>query len=116
MPAPPDLTARSRSCRLTWPRLAVCRQTVETADCTGRAAGISGRPKVPQGPQRGDRGELVDRDFARANPTGLWVTDITEHPTREGKVYCAVVPGTFIRASWAGPSTHGPQASWPPTP
>jgi putative transposase len=21
----------------------------------------------------------------------LWVTDITEHPTREGKIYCAVV-------------------------
>lgn len=21
----------------------------------------------------------------------LWVTDITEHPTREGKVYCAAV-------------------------
>ncbi|CAA9442300.1 MAG: Integrase, partial [uncultured Pseudonocardia sp.] len=24
-------------------------------------------------------------------PNQLWVTDITEHPTREGKVYCAVV-------------------------
>ena len=24
-------------------------------------------------------------------PDQLWVTDITEHPTREGKVYCAVV-------------------------
>ncbi|QFZ24632.1 DDE-type integrase/transposase/recombinase [Saccharothrix syringae] len=35
--------------------------------------------------------DLVDRDFARAAPGRLWVTDITEHPTREGKVYCAVV-------------------------
>ncbi|MFF2430854.1 transposase [Streptomyces mirabilis] len=26
---------------------------------------------------------------------GLWVTDITEHPTLEGKVYCAVVLATF---------------------
>jgi transposase InsO family protein len=28
---------------------------------------------------------------------GVWVTDITEHPTREGKLYCAVVLGTFSR-------------------
>ncbi|WAU78465.1 DDE-type integrase/transposase/recombinase (plasmid) [Streptomyces sp. Qhu-G9] len=27
----------------------------------------------------------------------LWVTDITEHPTFEGKVYCAVVLDTFSR-------------------
>jgi len=35
--------------------------------------------------------DLVDRNFARQRPDELWVTDITEHPTREGKVYCAVV-------------------------
>jgi putative transposase len=35
--------------------------------------------------------DLVDRDFARPAPNQLWVTDITEHPTREGKVYRAVV-------------------------
>ncbi|QFZ17755.1 DDE-type integrase/transposase/recombinase [Saccharothrix syringae] len=35
--------------------------------------------------------DLVDRDFARAAPNQLRVTDITEHPTREGKVYRAVV-------------------------
>jgi transposase InsO family protein len=35
--------------------------------------------------------DLVDRDFDRGRPDELWVTDITEHPTREGKVYCAVV-------------------------
>ena len=35
--------------------------------------------------------DLVDRHFARDAPNQLWVTDITEHPTREGKVYCAVV-------------------------
>jgi transposase-like protein len=29
--------------------------------------------------------------FAREQPNELWGTDITEHPTREGKVYCAVV-------------------------
>ena len=30
-------------------------------------------------------------------PNQLWVTDITEHPTREGKVYCAVVLDAFSR-------------------
>ena len=35
--------------------------------------------------------DLVDRQFRREGLDQLWVTDITEHPTREGKVYCAVV-------------------------
>jgi transposase InsO family protein len=30
--------------------------------------------------------DLVQRKFTRAAPNQLWVTDITEHPTREGKV------------------------------
>ena len=34
---------------------------------------------------------LNRRQFAREEMDRLWVTDITEHPTREGKVYCAVV-------------------------
>ena len=41
--------------------------------------------------------DLVERSFERAEPNQLWVTDITEHPTREGKVYCAVVLDTFSR-------------------
>jgi transposase InsO family protein len=35
--------------------------------------------------------DLVQRNFTRDAPNQLWVTDITEHPTREGKVYCCVV-------------------------
>ena len=35
--------------------------------------------------------------FIRERPNKLWVTDITEHPTREGKVYCAVVVDAFSR-------------------
>ena len=41
--------------------------------------------------------DLVDRKFARFEPDQLWVTDITEHPTREGKMYCAVVLDVFSR-------------------
>jgi transposase InsO family protein len=41
--------------------------------------------------------DLVDRDFARIEPYRLWVTDIAEHPTCEGKLYCCVVLDTFSR-------------------
>lgn len=35
--------------------------------------------------------DLVERRFTREAPNRLWVTDITEHLTYEGQVYCAVV-------------------------
>lgn len=35
--------------------------------------------------------DLVNRAFARTEPDRLWVTDITEHRTREGKLFCCVV-------------------------
>ncbi|TWD56051.1 transposase InsO family protein [Arthrobacter sp. AG367] len=35
--------------------------------------------------------DLVERDFTATAPNALWLTDITEHPTAEGKLYlCAV--------------------------
>ncbi len=43
--------------------------------------------------------DLVERTFARNGPNQLWVTDITEHPTREGKVALlrsAIGPGTRL--------------------
>jgi transposase InsO family protein len=40
-------------------------------------------------------GDLVNRKFHRPHPNELWVTDITEHPTREGKVYCCAVLDAF---------------------
>lgn len=41
--------------------------------------------------------DLVDRDFAADAPNEIWCTDITEHATREGKVYCAAVLDTYSR-------------------
>ena len=73
--------------------IAVCRQTVETLMRRAGLRGISGRPKYRKAPNMATASDLVDRDFARTEPDRLWVTDITEHPTREPKVYCAVVPG-----------------------
>ena len=39
----------------------------------------------------------MERRFRRDEPDRLWVTDITEHPTREGNAYCAVVLDVFSR-------------------
>jgi putative transposase len=65
-----------------------------------RRAGIHGlpgsrRPRPKH--QTPTASVLVNRDFARSSPNQLWVTDITAHPTREGKVYCVVVLDTFSR-------------------
>jgi putative transposase len=60
-------------------------------------AGLSGRPKWRRVPNLATATDLVDRQFTRYERDQLWVTDITEHPTREGKVYCAVVLDTFSR-------------------
>jgi len=41
--------------------------------------------------------DRVDRAFAGTLRDQLWVTDISEHPTREGKVYCCAVLDVFSR-------------------
>jgi putative transposase len=60
--------------------------------------GVTGRSRRPR-VERADAValDLVDRAFMRSQPDELWVTDITEHPTREGKVYCCVVLDAFSR-------------------
>ncbi len=60
-------------------------------------AGICGRPKYRHVPNAPTAGDHVDRQFRRDEPNRLWVTDITEHRTREGKVYCAAVLDVFSR-------------------
>ena len=65
-----------------------------------RRAGIKGLPgnrRPRPRHQTPTAGDLVHRQFTRPVPDQLWVTDITEHPTREGKVYCAVVLDTCSR-------------------
>ena len=41
--------------------------------------------------------DLVNRSFDPAEPDRLWMMDVTEHPTDEGKVYLAVVLDAFSR-------------------
>ncbi len=60
-------------------------------------AGITGRRKWKRIRTDDIATDLVERDFSRAGPNQLWVTDITEHPTREGKIYCCVILDTYSR-------------------
>lgn len=66
-----------------------------------RGLGLKGLPRrrLPRGAKlsRVTSLDLVGRKFRRDRPNELWVTDITEHPTREGKIYCCVVLDTFSR-------------------
>lgn len=52
--------------------------------------------------------DLVRREFRRDAPNQPWMTDISEHPTREGKVYCCVVLAAFSRlvVGWSVESTQ----------
>jgi transposase InsO family protein len=37
----------------------------------------------------------LKRDFTASEPNRTWVTDITEHPTGEGKIYCCAIKDLF---------------------
>ena len=39
--------------------------------------------------------DLVNRYFKAERPNELWLTDITEHPTREGKLYLCAIKDVF---------------------
>ena len=72
-----------------------------------RELGIKGLP----GPRKGVKNlkntptaeDLVERSFVATRPNELWLTDITEHPTAEGRIYCCVVLDLFSRkvVGWA---------------
>jgi transposase InsO family protein len=50
-----------------------------------RKRGLSRKPGPPV------HDDLIDRQFTAARPNEKWLTDITEHPTDEGKLYlCAI--------------------------
>jgi transposase InsO family protein len=65
-----------------------------------RVSGLSGiyvrrrRRGCPAPPVHDD---LVRRRFVADAPDRLWLTDITEHPTRAGKVYLAAVLDVYAR-------------------
>ncbi len=77
-----------------------------------RELGIKGTPtrRLPKGARVAQVTslDLVRRVFVRDRPNELWLTDITEHPTNEGKIYCCVVLDTFSRlvVGWSVDSTQ----------
>jgi putative transposase len=77
--------------------ITVGHNAVEMLMARAGIAGVTGRPRWKRPRPDLIAKDLVDRDFAREGPNQLWVTDITEHPTREGKVYCAVVLDVYSR-------------------
>jgi transposase InsO family protein len=88
--------------------VAVGRQAVEGLMRRANLQGISGRPRYRRVPNVATAADRVQRQFGREGRDQLWVTDITEHPTREGKVYCAVVLDAFSRrvVGWCTSAKH----------
>jgi putative transposase len=41
--------------------------------------------------------DLVGRDFSADRPNALWLTDITEHWTDEGKLYCCAIKDVYSK-------------------
>ncbi len=77
-----------RSCeRRVW-RLCHAQRVWSTTTKKGRR----GSGKTP-GPAVHD--DLVQRDFTAPAPDVVWLTDITEHPTLEGKLYCCAIKDVF---------------------
>ena len=73
--------------RRVW-RLCRDQRLWSTTTKKGRRHG-KGRP----GPAVHD--DLVQRVFAADAPDRVWLTDITEHPTNEGKIYCCAIKDVF---------------------
>jgi putative transposase len=59
--------------------------------------GAMGRPKGRRPKPDDIATDLLKRDFTAMEPNRKRLTDITEHHTREGKVYCAVVLDVYSR-------------------
>lgn len=55
----------------------------------GKKRGKNGRPGPPV------HDDLVERDFTADTPNQLWLSDITEHRTGEGKLYVCAIKDVF---------------------
>jgi transposase InsO family protein len=72
-------------------QIVVSRKLVHKLMAEARLHGLPARKQRKSLVNIATAEDLVCREFAREAPDQLWLTDITEHPTREGKVYCCVV-------------------------
>lgn len=82
--------------------------------------GVGGKRKTRHRPDTATHEDLVQRRFTAEAPDRLWCTDITEHPTAEGKVYCCAesMPSWTSTTGWwwAGRSPTTCDQSWSSTP
>lgn len=64
-----------------------------------------GKPKNPKNRRPGtpSHDDLVQRNFTASAPNELWLSDITEHWTREGKLYLCAIKDVFSNriVGWA---------------
>jgi putative transposase len=70
-----------------------CDRTMWRLVRDGRWWSVFGKKRGKNGKKPGPpaHDDLVNREFTASAPNELWLTDITEHPTSEGKVYlCAI--------------------------
>ena len=83
--------------------ITVGRNTLSLLMRRASLAGLPARARGKRTRKLATVTDLVRRDFRRSGPNQLWVTDITEHPTREGKLYCCVVLDAWSRrvVGWA---------------
>jgi transposase InsO family protein len=89
----------------------VGHQAIERLMHLAGIQGLSGRPRYRTTSTQATATDRVGRQFTRDEPDQLWVTDSTEHPTREGKVDCAVVLDVFSRRVVGWSSAAAPTAA-----
>jgi putative transposase len=66
---------------------------------------VFGKPKRSKGSKPGtpSHDDLVKRDFTAVAPNQLWLSDLTEHWTRKGKLYVCAIKDVFSNriVGWA---------------
>lgn len=72
--------------------------------------GLPGPTRVKRLKEVATADDLVHRKFHRLTPDELWVTDIADYPTREGKIFCAAVLDACSRKI-VGPAVDSKQDS-----
>ena len=75
----------------------MCRRTAWRICSQNRWWSAFGKKKARSGKKPGPpvHDDLVNRDFSAEAPNELWLGDITEHRTREGKLYVCAIKDVF---------------------
>jgi transposase InsO family protein len=96
-------------------QIVVSRKLVHKLMVEARLKGLPTRKQRKSLVNVATAADLVCRDFVRGAPNQLWLTDITEHPTREGKSTAASSSTPTHAGSLAGRSTASKHPRSSPT-